>query len=152
MSFKTIFSKRFIFNFLEIINSFSIHYLNDNKAKQDFLNIFKSSNNIYLLLSTILAINTMFIRTDIRNLNAITKEEFINMNKEIDSKVVEDIYLELKDNPISMIDDDYSQNTYKKLSQLVIEKTKIEGNQFETNNIYKKSLQRKNIQCRRKNK
>ena len=124
---------------LEIINSFSIHYFNDNKTKQDFLNIFKSSNNIYLLLSTILAINTMFIRTDIRNLNAITKEEFINMNKEIDSKVVENIYLELKDNPISMIDDDYSQNTYKKLSQLVIEKTKIEGNQFESNNIYKEN-------------
>ena len=126
---------------LEIINSFSIHYFNDNKTKKNFLNIFKSPNNIYLLLSTILAINTMFIRTDIRNLNAITKEEFINMNKEIDSKVVEDIYLELKENPISMIDDDYSQNTYKKLSQLVIEKTKIEGNQFvESNNIYKENI------------
>ena len=47
------------------------------------------------------------------------------MNKEIDKKVVEDIYSELKDNPISMIDDDYNQNTYKKLSQLVIEKARV---------------------------
>ena len=47
------------------------------------------------------------------------------MNKEIDKKVVEDIYSELKENPISMIDDDYNQNTYKKLSQLVIEKARV---------------------------
>ena len=118
---------------LEIINSFSVHYFNDNKEKSNFIKTFGSSNNIYLLLSTVLAINTMFIRTDIKNLNIITKEEFIKMNKDVDKKVVEDIYLQLEEEPISMIDDDYSQNTYKKLSNLVIEKIKIEPN---NNNIY----------------
>ncbi len=132
---------------LEIINSFSLHYFNENKISKNFVNLFKSSNSIYLLLSTVLAINTMFIRTDIRNLNIITKEEFIKMN-EVDGKVSEDIYLELKDNPISMIDDDYSQNTYKKLSQLVKEKTKIEGYRNESNNIYLENndiIEEKNI-------
>ena len=123
---------------LEIINSFSLHYFNENKGNEDFLKIFKTSNNIYLLLSTILAVNTMFIRTDIKNVNVITKEEFIKMNKDISSNVVENIYLELKNEPISMIDDDYNQNIYKKLSSLVIEKTKTEINNindYENNKI-----------------
>ena len=113
---------------LEIINSFSSHYFNDNNTNEKFKNIFKSSNNIYLLFSTMLAINTMFIRTDIRNLNFITEEEFIRMNKDVNSKVVKNIYLELKDNPLAMMDDDYNQNIYKKLSGLVIEKMKTESN------------------------
>ena len=123
---------------LEIINSFSLHYFNENKDNKRFFNIFKTSNNIYLLLSTILAINTMFIRTDIRNLNVITKEDFIKMNKDVQNNVVENIYLELKNEPISMIDDDYNQNIYKKLSSLVIEKRKIEINSlndYANNNI-----------------
>ena len=111
---------------LEIINSFSLHYFNENKKDKEFYNIFKSSDNIYLLLSTILALNTMLIRTDIKNVNIISQEEFIQMNKNVDSKFVENIYLELKKEPLSMIDDDYNQNTYKKLSNLVIEKTKTE--------------------------
>jgi len=113
---------------LEIINSFSLHYFNDNNTNENFIKIFKSSNNIYLLLSTMLAINTMFLRTDIRNLNVITEEEFIRMNKDVNSKVVRNIYLELKNNPLSMMDDDYNQNIYKKLSSLVKEKMKTEAN------------------------
>ena len=124
---------------LEIINSFSLHYFHENKDNKSFFNIFKTSNNVYLLLSTILAINTMFIRTDIRNLNAITKEDFVKMNKDVPNNVVENIYLELKNEPLSMIDDDYNQNIYKKLSSLVTEKRKIEinnQNDFENNNIF----------------
>ena len=129
---------------LEIINSFSLHYFNENKDNNNFFNIYKSSDNIYLLFSTILALNTMLIRTDIKNMNVISKEEFIQMNKNIDSNVIENIYLELKNEPLSMIDDDYNQNIYKKLSNLVIEKTKIEVNNINDIENTKKFLENNN--------
>ena len=123
---------------LEIINSFSLHYFVENSVNENFVKIFKSSNNIYLLFSTILALNTMFVRKDIKNMNVISIDEFANMNKEIDKDIIESIYLELKSNPLSMKDDDYNQNIYKKLTNLVIEKTKTivdNINEFENNNI-----------------
>ena len=127
---------------LEIMNSFSVFYFNENSGNNDFKNIFGSSNYVYILISTILAVNTMLIRKDIKNMNVITKEDFIRMNKDVDINEVEKIYLELKDHPLSIMDDDYNQNIYKKLSNLVTERIKIEvnnTNDYENNNLFSRN-------------
>ena len=107
---------------LQIIDSFSTNYYNANTNNNKFKEIYKSPNTIYLLLSTILAINTMFIRKDIKNINIITKQQFIKMNAEIDIEESEKIYKDIKKNPISMSENDYNENIYKWLSNLVIER------------------------------
>ena len=68
-----------------------------NQNDKEFINIFSNnSDNIYLLISTLLALNTMFTRTDIKNMNQIKKEEFIKMNNSIDSEYLNKLYDELK--------------------------------------------------------
>ena len=66
---------------LEIMDKFSINFFDTNKKDLDFVDIFKSSDSVYLLVSTILALNTMFTRKDIKIKNVIKKEEFIKMKK-----------------------------------------------------------------------
>jgi hypothetical protein len=68
---------------LEIMDKFSINYFETNKDNEEFVDIFKSSDKVYLLVSTILALNTMFTRKDIKIKNVIKKDEFIKMNSEI---------------------------------------------------------------------
>ena len=53
-----------------------------NKIKI-FFDTFGKSDNIYLLVFTLVALNTMFKRKDIKNKNIIKKDEFINMNNQI---------------------------------------------------------------------
>ena len=103
---------------LEIMDKFSVNYFEVNKKDPSFIQTFKSSDKIYLLISTILALNTMFTRKDIKNKNVIKKEEFIKMNIEISKEYIEKLYDELKKNPISMTDD-YNEITYKKLASFV---------------------------------
>ena len=105
---------------LEIMDKFSVNYFETNKEDDDFVSIFKSSDKVYLLVSTILALNTMFTRKDIKIKNVIKKEEFIKMNSEIEKKFIEELYDELKKNPISM-SDDYNESMYRKLAPLVKE-------------------------------
>ena len=105
---------------LEIMDKFSINYFETNKNNEEFVDIFKSSDKVYLLVSTILALNTMFTRKDIKIKNVIKKEEFIKMNSEISKDYLEKLYDELKKNPISM-SDDYNESMYKKLAPLVKE-------------------------------
>ena len=109
---------------LQIMDVFSTCLFNTNKDNQDFINKYHSINAIYLLISTILALNTMFTRKDIKNMNIIKKEEFLEMNKEIDLKEAQDIYEKLEKDPISM-KDNYSENNYKRMTILVKKKEEV---------------------------
>lgn len=108
---------------LVIMDKFSENFFETNKNDKKFISIFKNPNAIYLLVSTILALNTMFTRKDIKNMNVIKKEEFKNMNHDIDSDYVDRLYDELKNEPISL-SDDYNEEIYRKLATLVQEKNK----------------------------
>jgi len=105
---------------LEIMDKFSVTYFEINKNDKKFVNIFKSSDKIYLLVSTILALNTMFTRKDIKIKNVIKKDEFIKMNVDISQEFIDKLYEELKKNPISM-SDDYNESVYRNLAPLVKE-------------------------------
>ena len=108
---------------LVLMDTFSQHFYESNEKNENFKKIFKNTNAIYLLVSTILALNTMFTRKDIKNMNVIKKDEFKSMNKDIDSSYINDLYDELKKKPISL-SDDYNEEIYKKLSTLVLVNTK----------------------------
>ena len=106
---------------LEIMDVYSQCYFNTNKDNADFVKKYSSINDIYLLISTILSLNTTLTRKDIKNMNVMKKEEFIKMNKEIDPEEVRDIYENLETKPLSM-EDSYSENIYKRMSILVQKK------------------------------
>ena len=103
---------------LEIMDKFSVNYFEVNKIDNKFIEIFKSSDKIYLLVSTILALNTMFTRKDIKIKNVIKKEEFIKMNVDLSKDFLDKLYDELKKNPISITLDDKIESIYKKLASL----------------------------------
>ena len=103
---------------LEIMDKFSVNYFEVNKINQEFIDIFKSSDKIYLLVSTILALNTMFTRKDIKIKNVIKKDEFIKMNADLPKDYLDKLYDELKKNPISVTLDDTIELIYKKLASL----------------------------------
>ena len=107
---------------LEIMNAFSEIYFNTNKKNKTFTTIFKNPNNIYLLISTLLAVNTMFTRKDIKNMNIIKKEEFVSMNKDIQEDFLINIYEELEKKPFLIESEDYNENIYKRMTTLVKEK------------------------------
>ena len=106
---------------LVIMETFTNSFFNVNKNNKDFIDIFINNSNIYLLVSTLLALNTMFTRTDIKNMNIIKKDEFINMNKDINPNYLKELYDQLKSKPITM-SEDYNENIYQKITTLVNEK------------------------------
>ena len=116
---------------LEIMDKFSVNYFEVNKINQEFIDIFKSSDKIYLLVSTILALNTMFTRKDIKIKNVIKKDEFIKMNADLPKDYLDKLYDELKKNPISVTLDDTIELIYKKLASLTGEGS---ANKTEKNN------------------
>jgi hypothetical protein len=107
---------------LTIMESFTNYFFKVNENNEEFINIFGNTDNIYLLISSLLALNTMFTRTDIKNMNLIKKEEFINMNNNVKDDYLSELYDKLKNQPITM-SDDYSEIIYQKLTPLVSEKT-----------------------------
>ena len=107
---------------LTIMESFTNFFFRENEKNREFIDIFGNTDNIYLLISSLLALNTMFTRTDIKNMNLIKKEEFINMNNNIKADYLSDLYDKLKNQPITM-SDDYSEIIYQKLTPLVSKKT-----------------------------
>ena len=107
---------------LEIMNSFSENYFENNKNNENFINIYKNVSNIYLLISTLLALNTMFTRKDIKNKNMIKKDEFLSMNKDIQETELIKIYDQLEKKPFSIDNENYNENIYKRMSTLVKEK------------------------------
>ena len=118
---------------LLIMDIYSTHLFNSNKENEEFITKYSSINAIYLLISTILALNTMFTRKDIKNMNIIKKEQFLEMNKDIEAKEAQDIYEKLEKNPISM-SYNYNDIIYQKMSVLVKEKGK------KINKSYRKSI------------
>lgn len=78
---------------LIILDYFTVAFQNDNPIK------YKDSNALYLLASTILALNTSFHKKEI-NVPQMPKEKFIKMNKDIDADVLDSIYEELKVNKL----------------------------------------------------
>ena len=109
---------------LEIMDYFSKCLFNNNKNNKDFVKKYPSINAIYLLISTILALNTMLTRKDIKNMNLIKKDQFIEMNKEIDPEEARDIYEKLEKDPLSMTDN-YNENNYKRMAILVKKKEDV---------------------------
>ena len=107
---------------LVIMEQFTKTFFKVNEKSGEFLDIFVNPDNVYLLVSTMLALNTMFTRKDIKNMNTIKKEEFINMNKQINETYLTTLYDQLKSKPITM-SDDYNDAIYQKLTPLVNEKT-----------------------------
>ena len=83
---------------LEIMDKFSVNFFKVNKKDSSFVEIFHSSDKVYLLVSTILTLNKMFTRTDIKIKNVIIKEEFIKMNADISKDFITKLYDELKKN------------------------------------------------------
>ena len=108
---------------LVIMDTFSEKFYTSNKKDKKFLSTFCNINAIYLLVSTILPLNTMFTRKDIKNMNIIKKEEFKKMNKDINANYLDELYEELKKKPIQL-SDDYSEEIYKKLAPLVLVRNK----------------------------
>ena len=106
---------------LKIMSVFCETYFENNKKNQNFLKIFKNSNNIYLLVSTLLAVNTMFTRSDIKNINLIKKAEFITMNKNITEEFLIDIYDKIKKHPLEIELDNYNEDVYRRMSALIKE-------------------------------
>ena len=116
---------------LGIIDEFTKAYYEDNKNNTNF----KNSDNLYLLASTIMALNTMFTRKDIKNMNMITKPQFISMNSDCDPEFLSKIYDDLEQNPI-VIDNDYLELIYKREA--------IQGSVVSLLNIDKANLTQRN--------
>ena len=116
---------------LGIIDEFTKAYYEDNKTNTNF----KNSDNLYLLASTIMALNTMFTRKDIKNMNMINKPQFISMNSDCDPEFLSKIYDDLEQNPI-VIDNDYLELIYKREA--------IQGSVVSLLNIDKSNLTQRN--------
>ena len=108
---------------LVIMETFTNNFYKRNEQNKDFVDTFGKSDNIYLLVSTLLALNTMFTRKDIKNMNTIKKDEFINMNNQIKKDYLSNLYDQLKNKPITM-SDDYYESIYQKFTPMVNEETK----------------------------
>ena len=121
---------------LEIMNTFCQIYFETNKTNEEFLNIFKNSNSIYLLISTLLAVNTMFTRKDIKNMNMIKKEEFISMNNSIQEAFLINLYDQLKIHPLEIESDNYNETVYRRMSTLIKEKFPKHSKSRKSFNLY----------------
>ena len=120
---------------LEIMDTYSTFIFDINKDDKEFISKYSSINAIYLLISTLLALNTMFTRKDIKNMNIIKRDQFLEMNKEIEKNEAIDIYNKLEKEPISM-SYNYNDIIYQKMALLVIEN----DNNKNINTFLKKSI------------
>ena len=96
---------------LEIVDVFSMVYYDDNKEQGHF----RDTTSVYLLTSSVLALNTMFSRPDIQNMRIMKKEDFVRMNKDVIKEALENIYDELKITKLDIIHD-YNELIYRRLS------------------------------------
>ena len=105
---------------LDIMDVYANEFFETNRNDGNFVKKYNSKDAIYLLISTVLALNTMFTRSDIKNINLIKKDQFIVMNSKICPNEAKDIYEKLEKEPLS-ISEDYNENIYKRMTQLVKE-------------------------------
>lgn len=96
---------------LTIIDEFTQAYYNDNKQSSSFAD----ANALYLLCSCVLAINTMFTRTDIKNLIVMKKEDFIKMNKDCERLFLSDVYDNVKAKKMD-ITHEYNEIIYRRVA------------------------------------
>ena len=96
---------------LEIVDIFSTIFFEDNKETKHY----KDTTAIYLLTSSVLALNTMFSRSDIANMKVMKKEDFIKMNKDVSVEILGNLYDDLKLNKLDIIHD-YNELIYRRLS------------------------------------
>ena len=108
---------------LTIIDAFTLVYYEKNQS----LNHYKDSNAVYLLASSMLALNTMFTRTDIKTIKPMKKDEFIKMNEHVNTSVAEENYDLLKQKPIDMTYN-YNEQVYRRLGSLVAADTSKKSN------------------------
>ena len=92
-----------------ILDEFTKAYYEDNRNNNNY----KDSDALFLLASTIMALNTMLIRKDLKNVNMIKKPEFISMNSNCDPKYIDKLYDDLEKNPL-VFDNDYLELIYKR--------------------------------------
>ena len=111
-----------------IIDEFTKAYYEDNKDNKNFTH----SDDLYLLASTIMGLNTMLTRKDIKNMNMIKKEEFITMNANCDKEYISKLYDDLEKNPL-IFDNDYLELIYKReaVQGLIHNNTKGKGDKDE---------------------
>ena len=109
---------------LIIIDEFTKAYYEQNNPSPNY----KDSNALYLLASSILALNTMFTRTDIKNLVVLKKEEFVKMNTDCDKDYLSKIYDDLKSKKIEL-KADYSEVVHKRYVVLAKESNTNSSNQ-----------------------
>ena len=128
---------------LVIMETFTSKFFKVNEKDNEFVEIFGNTNNIYLLISTLLALNTMFTRTDIKNMNTIKKDEFINMNNQVKDSYLNVLYDQLKSKPITM-SDDYNEYIYQKLTPLVTENAVKTDSKNKSSKNDKKNSQKSN--------
>jgi len=65
--------------------------------------MFQHSDHLYTLSSTIMAINTLLHKEDIKNVKTIDKEAFIKMNEKINPIISGEIYDEIKDFKLDVV-------------------------------------------------
>lgn len=80
---------------LGIIDIFTVIFYEDNKTK------FKDSTSLYLLSSSILALNVTLHR-NLPSMALMKKDEFIRMNKDVNPEILESIYEEIKNNKLEI--------------------------------------------------
>ena len=92
-------------------------FFEDNKESK----LYPNSDSIFSLASTVLALNTMFTRKDIKAMIKISKAKFMEMNNEIPPKISEKIYEDLQNKPIEL-NSNYNELIYRRLCQMIFEK------------------------------
>ena len=102
---------------IEVIEKFCNNYFNKFKDNQLFIKTYKSLETFTLLIRDIILINNYFIGKEKNNIKI---EQFCKNNKDLDKKFCQSLYKEIQLHPI-LINDNYVQKFYKKLSNLVKE-------------------------------
>lgn len=117
---------------LEIINVFTIVYEKDNPK-------FYSSDELYLLCSTIMALNTS-LHKDLDTVKPLPLNDFIRMNVGLNPKYLEYVYKELKTNKL-----DFKNDFQENFVNLAIEIQKIKG---ENTNLNSQPIDTLNKNCK----
>ena len=102
----------------QILDIFSSNYFMINKDNESFIKSYKTSDNFITYVNSLMAINNGFIGKEKNNIIKIG--HFVEMNKDLDKKLCQNIYKEFQLHPI-FPSDNYVQKYYKKISPFVKE-------------------------------
>ena len=99
---------------LKIIEAFSKTFYQDNKDSS----IYPDEDSVYLLCSSVLALNTIISRLDLKNAMNLSKADFVIMNDRIERRVVEDAYDDIVGNKLDIVYE-YNEMIYKRLAVVI---------------------------------